>query len=403
MRLLTLTLMIMAVAPSYGTNVAPWTEGELFTVPKVEEVTPDPSPGIKAFFYEGISWKGKPTKVLAYYGQPEGKPPLGGWPAVVCVHGGGGTVHPEWVRTWNAHGYAALAMDLEGHLADAHTTFEGSGPTRDWPGPKEEAAERFYRTTEPLRDLWFYQAIAQIARANSLLRTFPDVNPNKIGLAGLSWGGILSSVTVGIDDRYKFAVIFYGYGYLHEGDSYMRDIFSVKGDPKNPVPFEPSRFLPNAKVPILWVNGTNDFHFPADVWQRSASVTQGSRTMRLTTDMGHGPDWSWTTREVFAFADDVIKGANLLPKLGPPETKNGRATVPLLNNIAIKEATLEYTTDPAPYATKKWETLSATVDAQQIISAPLPADTIGWAIVVTDEQGNRISSDYFKMAATPAQ
>ena len=64
---------------------------------------------MRALFYEGADYKGGPTWVFAYYAAPEGKPPAGGWPAVVCAHGGGGTAFPEWVRKWNQNGYAAIA------------------------------------------------------------------------------------------------------------------------------------------------------------------------------------------------------------------------------------------------------------------------------------------------------
>ena len=32
-------------------------------------------------------------------------------PAMVLVHGGGGTAFEHWVRLWNDRGYAAIAMD----------------------------------------------------------------------------------------------------------------------------------------------------------------------------------------------------------------------------------------------------------------------------------------------------
>ena len=36
-------------------------------------------------------------------------------PAVVLVHGGGGTAFREWAELWAKRGYAAIAMDLAGH------------------------------------------------------------------------------------------------------------------------------------------------------------------------------------------------------------------------------------------------------------------------------------------------
>ena len=91
---------------------AVWDGASLAKAPKVFPATERPANGLRSLFYEGADYKGKPTWVFAYYAAPQGTPPAGGWPAVVCAHGGGGTAYPNWVRTWNSHGYAAIAMDL---------------------------------------------------------------------------------------------------------------------------------------------------------------------------------------------------------------------------------------------------------------------------------------------------
>ncbi len=33
--------------------------------------------------------------------------------------------------------------------------------------------------------------------------------------------------------------------------------------------FDPSRYLPGRKMPVLFVNGTNDFAYPLDSYQKS--------------------------------------------------------------------------------------------------------------------------------------
>src|SRR4051812_48446820 len=72
--------------------------------------------GVKAFYYEGAKYHGKPTRVFAYYGVPkiEGAVAWKKFPAMVLIHGGGGTAFDRWVKLWNSRGYAAIAMDLCG-------------------------------------------------------------------------------------------------------------------------------------------------------------------------------------------------------------------------------------------------------------------------------------------------
>ena len=66
-------LKAVSVAPTWGTNAT----------------------GPRELYYPGVTYNGKPTRVFAYYGKPEGNGPF---PAMVLVHGGGGKAFPDWVK-----------------------------------------------------------------------------------------------------------------------------------------------------------------------------------------------------------------------------------------------------------------------------------------------------------------
>ncbi|MDX1769750.1 MAG: hypothetical protein R3294_16995, partial [Arenibacter troitsensis] len=51
---------------------------------------------IKGLFFKGLDYNGKQTKVFCWYGVPNGLSKGEKRPAVVLVHGGGGTAFPEW-------------------------------------------------------------------------------------------------------------------------------------------------------------------------------------------------------------------------------------------------------------------------------------------------------------------
>ena len=117
-------------------------------------------------FFNGLPDHGKTTKVFCWYGVPETLQKGKKAPAVVLVHGGGGTVFPDWVKKWTDHGYIAISIGLEGQvpgpkdpaskLEVKHTTTEFSGPFR----------QGFFLDlmTEKLTDQWFYHAVADIIR-----------------------------------------------------------------------------------------------------------------------------------------------------------------------------------------------------------------------------------------------
>jgi dipeptidyl aminopeptidase/acylaminoacyl peptidase len=220
---------------------------------------------INGLFFEGVPYKGKQTQVFCWYGVPKSLKAGEKAPAVVLVHGGGGTAFPQWVKQWTDRGYIAISIALEGQIPGKrikdengeleHPTFELSGPKR----------QGFFLdvVTEKLEDQWFFHAVADVLMAKSLLKTFPQVEENNIGITGISWGGILTNVITGIDDSFAFAVPVYGCGFLQETPHYSKMLARLSKEQqdfylKN---WEPSLYIPLQKQPTLFVNGTNDFHF----------------------------------------------------------------------------------------------------------------------------------------------
>ena len=103
-----------------------WNLPSLFSAPPYRTI--DADGGIEAILYPNEPYFARPTEVFAYMGIPKSKsPPL---PAMVCVHGGGGTAFKTWVELWNARGYAAIAMDLSGRGIGGNRLSNG-GPEQD--------------------------------------------------------------------------------------------------------------------------------------------------------------------------------------------------------------------------------------------------------------------------------
>ena len=193
----------------------PWNLTELMSTP---QVFPAPAfeteQGITPLFYQGEKFKGKETRIFAWVGIPEGPGPF---PGMVLVHGGGGTAYKDWVQLWVKRGYAAIAMDTAGHIP-----VRPEGQKRGWMlhehcGPRGWGG--FDQMNDPVRDQWIYYAVAAVIRGHSLLRSYDQVDASRIGLTGISWGGHLTCITAGLDDRFRFAAPVYGCGFLGEDSS----------------------------------------------------------------------------------------------------------------------------------------------------------------------------------------
>ena len=88
-------------------TIGPWDVKALKTIEVKPEWGKDAGKA-KEVYYPGETFKGKATRVFAYYAKPtKGDGPF---PAVVLVHGGGGKAFQVWAEHWAARGYCAIAM-----------------------------------------------------------------------------------------------------------------------------------------------------------------------------------------------------------------------------------------------------------------------------------------------------
>ena len=171
-----------------------WNVTALSQAPKTYPAEPIHADGMKAIFFDGLPYQGKPTRVFAWLGMPKTEPGKK-VPGIVLVHGGGGTAFEAWVHLWTEHGYAAIAFDACGaiplHVADPKKwqRHEAGGPP-GWGG--------WAQIDEPREDQWTYHAVADALLADSLLRAQPGVDPERIGVTGISWGGYLTSLLAGV-------------------------------------------------------------------------------------------------------------------------------------------------------------------------------------------------------------
>ncbi|MCY3008324.1 MAG: acetylxylan esterase [Planctomycetota bacterium] len=117
-----------------------------------------PDGAVHAIFYDALPWKGQPTRVFAWIGLPakrEGK-----IPGIVLVHGGGGTAYKEWVQKWNAQGFAAISIAVEGQT-DVYEKTEAKGrpiwARHAFSGPARDGT--FADTKLPLKEQWMYHAL----------------------------------------------------------------------------------------------------------------------------------------------------------------------------------------------------------------------------------------------------
>ena len=114
----------------------PWDRTALYKTPQVFDAPEFATNDVKAIFYEGEPYQGRPTRVFGYYALPKGEPGKK-VPGIVLVHGGGGSAFVRWVKLWNSRGYAAISMDTCGAVSGNAYGQEQKGHVRHaWAGPE---------------------------------------------------------------------------------------------------------------------------------------------------------------------------------------------------------------------------------------------------------------------------
>jgi dienelactone hydrolase len=376
----------------------PWDLKRLSQPPKVHAANAPQADSMRAIFYDGLPWKKKATRVFAFYGVPARKG-ADRLPAMILVHGGDGTAFADWVKLWNDRGYAAIAMDTCGSVPSKGYGEPGGAdnrPRHNFSGPPGWNAS-FEQVDWPVEDQWAYHAVADILLANSLLRSFPEIDPERIGITGISWGGYLASIAASVDRRFRFAIPVYGCGFLG-ADSYWVPDFAKMGSAKSSKwlgLWDPSVYLGRAKMPFLWVSGTNDFAYPMDSLQKSYRLPRTTRTLVIRVRMEHGQTQGATPEEIHAFADKYLKSGASLASIGGQGLTGRRAWVKYTSTTPVIRAELNYTLDSGVWEHRRWQTMAADLDhGRSMASAPLPEGVKVHYFNLIEQRGLIVSSEH---------
>jgi dienelactone hydrolase len=404
------SLSLVFCSLTLAEKVGPWDVDALKnTVPSMKWLRRDQP--VHSLTYAGEKYQGCDTEVFAFFASPStlGSAKQGSkFPGVVCIHGGGGTAFAEWVHLWAKRGYAAIAMDLNGSRPpEAEYDAEGAPKSNAHDqktrtrlrngGPAHGHAEKFDCVRTPdTSDDWPFHAAASVIRAHSLLRSFPEVDAEHTAVTGISWGGYTTCLVASLDNRFKAAVPVYGCGFLHEGESVQKPSID-KLDPGHHAlwvkEYDPGSLLPRCRVPIFFVNGTNDVHYVLDSYMKSYAVVPGEKNIRIEVNMPHGHPPGWTPKEIGFFIDSKCRGGAALPVPGKPQIQGDQVVVTCSSGIPLKEARINYTTDTGLRSKRKWTVVPATITGDTIIAPKPPDQANSWYVSIFDERGAMVSTE----------
>jgi dienelactone hydrolase len=367
-----------------------WDTKDLFSDVQYRAVDADGP--IQSILFENEPYLGRPTQVFAYLGIPQAADrPV---PGMVCVHGGGGTAFRQWVELWVLRGYAAIAMDLSGR--------DGIGSRLANGGPEQDHAAKF-STTAAWKDMWTYHAVGAVIRANSLLCGVSSVDSARIGITGISWGGYLTCIVAGVDTRFACAIPVYGCGFLqhNSADDWMK-IFADMTFAQRQAwhdKCDPSVYLRNVSMPMLFVSGTNDLAYPLNILEMSWALPVGDVTRCVRVEMAHGHEPGWAPLEIRIFADQHLANGSPLPTIGACDRTARLVRSEFTSRRPIQNGYLLYTRCRNKWQNRKWHTAPAT-PTNGAVEAALPEDVSACILAIEDDRGAYVSSPYLEVVVS---
>ena len=380
-------LGLRAAAPAPLPASTPWDLAQLKQTPSFRWTNTESQ--VKSLIYKGLHYQDHVSEVFAYYATPtdfgfkEDK-----YPAMVLVHGGGGAAYEKWARLWASKGYIAIAMDLAGKGANRIDLPEG--------GPDQEHEQKFATIDEPLTSQWSYHAVANVLLAHSLVLSLDEVDPERTGVTGISWGGYLTCIVAGVDDRFQFAMPVYGCGYLRDNSAWKDSEFGKMSEAQSDrwhQLWDPSQYLASASMPVVFLNGTNDFAYPADSYRRSCELVRTEKNYSIQIRMKHGHLFDFS--EFFLFADQYLKGGIPMPVVSTPTISDGKIRASVASQTRLDTARLHYTSGPhSENRERPWITQSLSIDGNHIVGDAPPSEATAYYIDLRDERNALVSSQF---------
>lgn len=351
---------------------------------------------VRSLVYESVDYDGLPTSVFAYYSNPDiiaGRPASGKkFPAVVLIHGGGGRAFPQWVEKWANMGYAAIAMDLAGK--------DGYGNNLPGGGPDQSVEDKVLGFNPgQVRKVWPYHAVASVILAHSLLLSFSEVQERQTFVTGISWGGYLTCIAAGLDSRFKAAAPVYGCGFLEQSDVFGKQLERLSSLSREVWirHYDPARYIGQAKMPVLFMNGNKDLHYNVVPYHHTYSlVSPKLRYLCIKPDMKHNHRAGWENDEIGLFFDKIRLNRSSLPEIVSVKQDRSMLRIHYWSAYPLERAVLYYTDDDSSKnVDRAWTPVNTVIDADtKSITVHWPATWKYAFVQLVDGKGITTSTEF---------
>ena len=324
----------------------------------------------------------KSVDIFAFFSYPKDAKDL---PAFIWNQGGLYQATTYFTELGAKRGYAALCIDFP---------IPGYRSTGDYPINSEPTMG-----DDPKQAPIYHGAVA-LLKAVSYLESRPEVNKDRIGMAGSSWGGFYTTLMAGLDPRLKAASSMFGAGSMQLGNSWWDNggrsaDRSAEWREKWRTTLDPAWRLQASKIPISWITGTNDFAYWMPSVMKSHDMAGGPKNLSLLPNWNHALTPA-LDEQLFAWLDVHLQGKPAFQQVSPltVDAKNRRAEWKFIGPRKVKSAELLLSYGEAGnWTSRYWITRRAVVQ-NDTCRANLPSSVVPYYIsgTIVDEDNFRYST-----------
>ena len=358
-------------------------------------------------------------------------------PGMLVLHGGGGSAEIDKAMAWAQRGYVAVAPDMPG-IADPKKLTVTTGK---WNALKYGEG-RWVADPNAGASITF-DAVLSAMKSLYLLRAQPEVDPRRIGVVGISWGGYMTTMVCGLaGDEVRAGFALYGCGFFDRGSAQRTETFDPKL-PRNSMARMPAeererwlqhldagRRAPGMKAAFFHAAAANDFFGWPQAVQATLNAIPGERNHVFAPNANHkiplpggsvfenkaaaaftptafqpyptpsGSKANWLAMEVPYFDYQLKNQGEPFPKVRVQKSADfrlARFSIDAPRPITKVEV---YWARPTPaeltvedVKTREWIALPANKVTDDTYEAVLPVDAADWFAVVSDDRPVSVSGD----------
>lgn len=357
-------------------------------------------------------------------------------PGILVLHGGGGSAEVEKAIHWAQRGYIAVAPDLPG-IAEPKKLVHSKGA---WSGLKYGGG-RYTAEPDAAKSV-LVDAVLSAMKSLELLRSQPEVDRERIGVVGISWGGYMTTMVCGLaGERVRAGFSVYGCGF-YEHTSQIASLDKLPPDERARWLrwLDSGRRAKDMQAAYFVAAAADDFFFyPPAVQATLDAIPPGvEKNLVFAPNANHkiplpggtifaklaenekpfvptpfqpfptpsGSKANWLAMEVPYFEHHLRGGPVPFARVTLPEKNENplRARFRATGPRPTSKAEAWYSLEGASWDKRSWLALPATPVGEGWYEATLPPEAAGghWFAVVSDDLPSSVSSGLVWIPSTKA-